>query len=49
MKWVRLASVRNKIKTQTQNPPRETKTRRVECGVGGWWWWWYKSDFRVIP
>ena len=36
LKWVRLVRVRNKIKTQTQNPPRETTTRRVECGeVGG--------------
>ena len=34
MKWVRLVRVRKKIKTQTRNPQRETKTRRVECG--GW-------------
>ena len=27
-----LVSVRKKIKTQTQNPPRETTTRRVP-----WW------------
>ena len=36
MKWVRLVRVRKKIKTQTRNPPRETTTRRVECGGGGW-------------
>ena len=33
MKWVRLVRVRKKRKTQTQNPPRETTTRRVACGV----------------
>ena len=53
MKWVRLVRVRKKIKTQTQNPPRETTTRRVECGgVDGWvdgWWWWYNCGFSVIP
>ena len=43
LKWVRLVRVRKKIKTQTQNPPSETTTRRVSCG-GGW-----QSDFRVIP
>ena len=38
LKWVRLVRVRKKIKTQTQNPPRETTTRRVACGgwMGGW-------------
>ena len=39
LKWVRLVRVRKKIKTQTQNPPRETTTRRVaveEEVVGGW-------------
>ena len=49
LKWVRLVRVRKKIKTQTRNPPRETTTRRVECG--GWMDGWVvvHSDFRVIP
>ena len=39
LKWVRLVRVRKKIKTQTRNPPRETTTWRVACGVevGGWY------------
>ena len=45
MKWVMLVRVRKKIKTQTQNPPRETTTRRVPGGGGGW----VACDFRVIP
>ena len=44
LKWVRLVRVRKKIKTQPQNPPRETTTRRVPGG-----WWVVQSDFRVIP
>ena len=49
MKWGRLARVRKKIKTQCQNPPRETTTRRlgellvVEEEVV------VQSDLRVIP
>ena len=44
MKWVMLVRVWKKIKTQSQNPPRETTTWRVPGGGG-----WYKSDSRVIP
>ena len=39
MKWVMLVRVRNKIKTQTQNPPRETTTRRVAVEEEGGWWY----------
>ena len=46
LKWVRLVRVRKEIKTQTQNPPRETTTRRVACGVEEVV---EQSDFRVIP
>ena len=40
LKWVMLVRVRKKIKTQTQNTPRETTTRRVavEEEEGGWWY-----------
>ena len=37
LKWVMLVRVRNKIKTQTRNSPRETTTQRVRGGwMDGW-------------